>query len=421
MSDSTQYTATTGTGTVTTATTATTASSIDDSMSGLVREKDPNHKKKGSGSSGGLFNKLFKFGSRKGRKPSKPVPSATQVDEELEKEAEMIRARRAAQIEQDKIQEHYRRLKEQQHHQQQQFQHLQIQKQREALSDDKFGHYMNYRQIQEQLQIYAAQGKPPRLMHATSINHQNQQQQMQQLQSRPPPLPPSRPPVPLHAHRHHLPQQQQTSLQLHHARQVSSPTREVMTQGHMNGHHPQQQPQQRPISNYFEYETSAIQPTSSAIYEQRYHHATTNQHPQTQQQAIYGTHLVGTAPRQVVAVSSLPSHQRPEHQAAIQRAEGHYGTIEANALFRRQLSNHRIAPANGNVNNHHLHTAPRTRQQPVLYHHNHAATTSPNMFVYHQQGNGYPLGPNTSQSQQPPQHGFYQTASFANRRNCSHV
>lgn len=75
----------------------------------LSRKKDPNKKK-------GILRTLFKFGSKK-RKNSVASKLAKEA-EELEKEAERIRARKMAILEQERIQEHYRKLREQQHHQQ---------------------------------------------------------------------------------------------------------------------------------------------------------------------------------------------------------------------------------------------------------------------------------------------------------------
>lgn len=114
-----------------------------------------------------IFGKLFfKLGSRK-RKTFPKSPETLQVapiSEELKKEAEMVRARRAAQIEQQKIKEQYIRHKEMQ--------------QRDEAKEDKYSHYMNYQEIQQQLRMHgirnSAQARP-------------QVQYMPVYQSRPPP------------------------------------------------------------------------------------------------------------------------------------------------------------------------------------------------------------------------------------------
>lgn len=98
----------------------------NDSQSDLIKEKKKNT----------IFGKLFKLGSKKRKTfPKSPERQATEfVSEDREKEAEMIRARRAAQIEQQKINEHYIRHKE-------------MQQQRDEAKEDKYSHYMNYQEI----------------------------------------------------------------------------------------------------------------------------------------------------------------------------------------------------------------------------------------------------------------------------------
>lgn len=339
VSGSTQCTATTGytTTTGTTATTAASQLSQDDSMAALVKEKDPLKKK-------GLFNKFFKFGSRKGKSPNKQPPNTDQIHAELQKEAELVRARRAAQMEKEKIQEQYRRLKEQQ-----QVQQLLQQHHEAAVNDDKYGHYMNYHQIQEQLQMYNQQsGRPVQKIHMSPLRQQ-------QMQSRPPPLPPGRPAA------------------IHYQRQISSPTREV-----------ERRPvQARPNSGYYDYEVaaSAMQqaPPSSAIYEQRY-----------AAQPVY-------AP---ITRQMFMAHPAVEPQGGI------YGktvdAMSANALLRRQLSNHRIAPV----------TPARTRQPIYGY-------TSPTHMV-----SGAPtvIQPHAMYGQVPRVgNGYYIESFYANQRNGSNV
>ncbi|KAI1289849.1 Partitioning defective 3 -like protein [Halotydeus destructor] len=332
LSSGTQYTglsATTGTGTMTTSA----MSQDDSSLASLVR--DHQSKKKG------IFNKLFKFGSKKGKKSSKsdePKKSGMSLAQhsQLEKEAEMIRARRAAQIEQEKIQEHYRALKEQQHHQQQ-LQQLQdilqqqqlMQQQHQLASEpkeDKYGHYMNYRQIQEELHALYTQPKggprqPP--VHVSQAQQQPMQQQ-HAVVKRPPPLPPG----------------SRSGLAGFHQRQLSSPTHDCRVQ--------------RPISNYYEYDISSAMQQNAVIYEQRFApqppSAQQQQQPQhqAQHQPIYGQRL---QTRQVVMHQSPPPQHRmmpPQQSVAPSIEQSIYGE-----LLRRQHSNHRITPAGSSSYHHH--------------------------------------------------------------------
>ena len=160
--------------------------------------KDHHHKK-------GILNKLFlKFGSRKCKTPPAKVypeyndaPTVAQIIHEMELDAEKIQARKQARFEQERIQEHVRRLREQQeqlhHHQQlmmrQQQHHLQ---QQNEGHNDRYGHYMNHQEIQQQLQMSGH----PSLVLSNRPSAVIKRPPLQPSLHQPPPLPPSRPPPP---------------------------------------------------------------------------------------------------------------------------------------------------------------------------------------------------------------------------------
>ena len=162
--------------------------------------KDHHHKK-------GILNKLFlKFGSRKCKTPPAKVypeyndaPTVAQIIHEMELDAEKIQARKQARFEQERIQEHVRRLREQQeqlhHHQQlmmrQQQHHLQ---QQNEGHDDRYGHYMNHQEIQQQLQMLS--GHPSLVLTNRPSAVIKRPPLQPSLHQPPPPLPPSRPPPP---------------------------------------------------------------------------------------------------------------------------------------------------------------------------------------------------------------------------------
>jgi hypothetical protein len=108
---------------------------FNDEEVGLIRRRSTGSSKKKSG----LLRTLFRFGSKKFKDKEKQVKatatSGSNVKKELEEEVEKIRARKAALYEQERIQEYYRRLLDQQkfnesvqhqtQQQQQQMPHLQ--------------------------------------------------------------------------------------------------------------------------------------------------------------------------------------------------------------------------------------------------------------------------------------------------------
>jgi len=125
----------------------------------------------------GFLNRILnKFGSRKCKTPpvkqyeDPNVPTVAQIIQEMEEDAERIRAQRLLKSEQERINIHVRRLREQQHQQQllenqqqqlmrlrqqmqlQQQQEQQLQQQLQEQNDDLYGHYMNHQEIRMQMQ-----------------------------------------------------------------------------------------------------------------------------------------------------------------------------------------------------------------------------------------------------------------------------
>lgn len=86
---------------------------FNDDEIGLIRRRSTGSSKK---KSGGIFRTLFRFGSKKFKDKEKQakVSAAQNTKKELEEEVEKIRARKAALYEQERIQEYYRRLLDQQ-------------------------------------------------------------------------------------------------------------------------------------------------------------------------------------------------------------------------------------------------------------------------------------------------------------------
>ncbi|RWS08791.1 partitioning defective 3-like protein [Dinothrombium tinctorium] len=84
---------------------ATTASS---QVTGVQEDDKKQFLKKKSSKKKGLFKSFFKFRSKKGKNSCKTYPK------EMEEDIERLKARQAAQLEQERIQEHYKRLVEQQ-------------------------------------------------------------------------------------------------------------------------------------------------------------------------------------------------------------------------------------------------------------------------------------------------------------------
>jgi hypothetical protein len=167
-----QSTAMTGTTTTTASTEATEDDDVDEKNlrhSGHHHHKSSSLTNKDGEKKNGILNKLFlKFGSRKCKTPPassssskvypeyNDAPTVAQIIQEMELDAEKIRAKREARFEQQRIQEHVRRLREQQnemilmrHHQQQQQQTIHD----HHLMDEKYGHYMNHEEIQQQLSV----------------------------------------------------------------------------------------------------------------------------------------------------------------------------------------------------------------------------------------------------------------------------
>ncbi|RWS31517.1 partitioning defective 3-like protein [Leptotrombidium deliense] len=87
----------------TTATTTTSSQMTEDDKKQFISSKKTSKKK-------GLFRSFFKFGSKKGKDASRVHPRDAVED------VEKIQARRVAQLEQERIQEHYKRLMELQKH-----------------------------------------------------------------------------------------------------------------------------------------------------------------------------------------------------------------------------------------------------------------------------------------------------------------
>ena len=95
---------------------ATSASSAMTPVSGLEDSTESNASSKGgkAAKKPGIFRKILKFGSKRSSSKNKQPPTVQELMEELESDAEKIRAKRSAQIENERIQEHYRRLKSEQ-------------------------------------------------------------------------------------------------------------------------------------------------------------------------------------------------------------------------------------------------------------------------------------------------------------------
>ena len=335
----------------------------------------------------GILNKLFKFGSRKEKKSAHASDRLIQDfgDRELEQQQMQAAARMHALSEQERIQEHVRRLKEQQQlllrHQQQQKQ-LQLshqiyqQQQASQLHDsvvddsDKYGHYMNHYQIQESMRNLGV-GVP------VAYSNRPIPVRSRTVPQPPPPLPPGRPPL---AH---------SSVRL---RQHVSPTTTTTV---IDARGVPVSRSERPLSNYYEYEgTSSLPPQTSinasainqnVIYEQRLMH---QQHQQQLMQQQQHEAAIRTAQlrHQMLKQQQHQQQQQQLHHAVLyqQPAAGPmtrmqsdlYGTsglivspLEGSGLrpvdqnlFRRQLSNHRIVPTPQGL--------PVRVRQPVYQNHN---------------------------------------------------
>lgn len=358
------------TGTTTTTATST-GTSTDDDLA-LIRGRNQRDAKERDGGKDaaaagkqkrGILNKLFKFGSKKDKKTAHTSRSLP----EQESDAEQVHARRQALSEQERIQEHVRRMKEQQdlliRHQQLQHQISQQSQQSQLTHDplldesDKYGHYMNHHQIQEQMRNL---GVP--------VAYSNRPMPRRSNPQPPPPLPPGRP-------------QLHSSVRLR--GNVSSPTTVIDARGVAIS-------RERPLSNYYEYDSSSVLPSNpsamnpNAIYEQRLIHQQL-MHQQQQEAAHRTAQLRQQMLKQQMHDAALQYQQQGPSGAAmarLQSASDMYGVIspdqrtDAN-LFRRQLSNHRIVPATQPI-------ATRVRQ-PVYQ--------DQNVYVYSNPPAGYTAYP----------------------------
>ena len=359
---------TTGFSTITgtTTTTATSAGTSTDDDLALIRGRNQRSDEKerdgGKDAAGkqkrGILNKLFKFGSKKDKKGSHT--SHNLLDQETD--AEQVHARRQALSEQGRIQEHVRRMKEQQdlliRHQQLQHQISQQSQQSQQLTPDslpddgdKYGHYMNHHQIQEQMRNL---GVP--------VAYSNRPMPRRSNPQPPPPLPPGRP-------------QLHSSVRLR--ANVSSPTTVIDARGVAIS-------RERPLSNYFEYDSSSVLPPNpsamnpNAIYEQRLIHQQLMQQQQQQEAAQRTAQLRQQMLKQQLHEAALYQQQGPSAAAMARLQSDVYGVISADHrtdpnLFRRQLSNHRIVPATQPI-------ATRVRQ-PVYQ--------DQNVYVYSNPPTGY--------------------------------
>jgi len=285
-------------GTTTTTTTASTVTTDTDDEISFHRHDRRSRSSRGTREKKGLFNKLLKFGSRKCKTPpasihpTQSAPTVAQIIQELQFDAEKIRARRQAVEEQERIQEHVRRLKEQQeqlffrHQQQQLLQHQQQQVHHAmngggGLVEDKYGHYMNHREIEEQLEalhlsqqqqshqpIVALSNRPLPLTSSSgpevvSVNrHQLQQHPLHHRQTqthhltgkkRNPLSPPVPPPRPASLHPSRLASSSSEGILLHRPTPITPATTTVIDARGVNGVHNGT----RPSSHYYEYESTS--------------------------------------------------------------------------------------------------------------------------------------------------------------------
>lgn len=336
----------------------------------------------------GIFKKLLKFGSKRGSKSSssaaknKGPPTVQELMQELEADAERIRAKRSAQIENERIQEHYRRLKsEHEKHQQQEqrMQQLLQQQQRQQqqqqqmrqqqmngvnqiqlstsdsngqilMSDDPSDemtqyeqHYMNLQQIQQMRQKRQVQ-----------IIHQQQQQipsnngrgALTVVSNRPMvPIPnSSSTPIPPGVTASSITQQNSQAIVAFSNRPI--PMRQVpippvppgrpqptymtskQAQAALMQHQQQQQQHQRRQQQMISNQNQGV-PTGAALQQMsmnmRHHH-------QLSAGGIYG--MIGNNQNSSSSVGPSP------HPDSIQNQNHHM-------MFRRQLSNHRIVPVAG--------------------------------------------------------------------------
>lgn len=298
----------------------------------------------------GILNKLFKFGSKKEKK------SAPLTSQDQDSDPEYVQTRRQELSEQRQIQEQVRRIKEQDllfRHQQQYQQHQMVQHQQMLDDGDKYGHYMNHHQIQEQMRTL---GVPVAYSNRPVARRTNPQP--------PPPLPPGRP-------------QMQSAPRMRH--NVTSPTTVIDARGAAIS-------RERPLSNYYEYESASnLQPNPSAmnpnaIYEQRLLHQQLMQQQQQQEAQRLAQMRQQLLKQQLHEAAMYQQHQGPAGLTRLQSPADVYGVISPEAahrndanLFRRQLSNHRIVPSSQSI--------PTRVRQPVYQ--------DQNVYVYSNPPTGF--------------------------------
>ena len=367
--------------------------------------KDHGHKK-------GILNKLFlKFGSRKCKTPPAKVypeyndaPTVAQIIREMELDADKIRANRQARYEQQQIQKHVQRLREQQQEiLLRQQQHQQVMHD-QHLMDDKYGHYMNHEEIQQQLQVLNHHPLPhnpvmmttrhPVIKRSLPVPTATSVQQLHQ----PPPLPPGRPPPPPVMQKPVM-RSPPTSLvtssgtTIIDARGVSKPMAFYHGYNNSNGNVDTLSQMNHVINpSAINSNNAIINPvngnhphaiSTNAVYESRaalLQQSRLQQQLQMQHQSLYG--------------SRQPSSSNASHQA-IQGSvggpygqQGHYGVISADGrlinpsqghsssvLFQRQMSGQRVRPVDtvGNFVRQQSYPLPQ-RQQPVYQ--------ASNVYVY---------------------------------------